>query len=512
MTFKKCPHCGTELPTDAAFCPACFHRLIEVQSAADVQVHKKNIFLRLISLWLVSAVGVILLIAFFVTSSPKETTPIRDTSSSKKASDVLKKHETHQRENGKDVTKNGDILNPEDIHTVPDGSTVADTSVFSSSKSKRKASTTNRKTKKSSTAFTTLNSYNSAPITAAKNSQSKISQTEKRTVASSKTSHYATTTKTTSSTAKKTTSKKPAWYEREETNKALFNYEITEDGIEIIKYLGADDIVIVPKKIENRPVVSIRFMAFSENKYIKKVFLPDSVTQVGHEAFIQCTSLEELILPGKLKKINFRLVAECESLKSITIPESVEVIENDPFRGTNITHIKIPANVNSILSSFSYTSKSLEYIEVDKNNTTFYDEDGILFEKTSNGLTLHRYPPAKKGKKYVIPDKVTDTANCAFQGNVYLEDVTLSPSIKTLRSAVFQNCSSLENVKTYPGMLLIGYSAFESCSSLKELTIYAACNSIISDAFDGCSITLIVEKDSYAHSFAEKYNIPYKTF
>ena len=58
----------------------------------------------------------------------------------------------------------------------------------------------------------------------------------------------------------------------------------------------------------------------------------------------------------------------------------------------------------------------------------------------------------------------------------------------------------------------IGDLCFYSCSSLQWTKIYKNVSSISSDAFNGCgNVTLYVENDSYAESFAETNSLNYKT-
>lgn len=79
-----------------------------------------------------------------------------------------------------------------------------------------------------------------------------------------------------------------------------FSYSVDDSGVVIEKYFGDAEIVVVPPKIDNVPVV-----------------------RVGFGAFGGCKNLRELRLPSTLLSISSRALDGCESLKIIYTPESL---------------------------------------------------------------------------------------------------------------------------------------------------------------------------------------------
>lgn len=80
---------------------------------------------------------------------------------------------------------------------------------------------------------------------------------------------------------------------------------------------------VILKDIENVPANS-----FSDCSKIKKIVLPQTVTEIGEYAFAGCTSLTSINIPKNLKSIGSGAFKGCTSLKKITLPKGVKEGEN----------------------------------------------------------------------------------------------------------------------------------------------------------------------------------------
>ena len=100
-------------------------------------------------------------------------------------------------------------------------------------------------------------------------------------------------------------------------------------------------------------VVKIAGRAFSAgyggNPDITGVTIPDSVTEIGGQAFYGCSELTEVKLPKGIKELTTGMFEYCSKLKAIDIPDGVESIGMWAFEGcTNLTAVTVPDSVSYI--------------------------------------------------------------------------------------------------------------------------------------------------------------------
>lgn len=136
-------------------------------------------------------------------------------------------------------------------------------------------------------------------------------------------------------------------------NAPLFDFEfIPPDNTAVIvtnyKYNGAAADVTIPSRYQGKPVTTIGHAAFF-NSAVTSVTIPDSVTSISDEAFINCPKLTNISIPNSVTYIGFSAFSSCTSLKSITLPSSLSFISGALFLGcSQLTTIHIPVSVTSI--------------------------------------------------------------------------------------------------------------------------------------------------------------------
>lgn len=86
------------------------------------------------------------------------------------------------------------------------------------------------------------------------------------------------------------------------------------------------EFVVIDEFHDNRKITLIADNAFSMERTIKEVKLPESIESIGAGAFEDCEKLEKINLPNGLKKIGTRAFCSCVGLKEIYVSSTVEEI------------------------------------------------------------------------------------------------------------------------------------------------------------------------------------------
>ena len=134
------------------------------------------------------------------------------------------------------------------------------------------------------------------------------------------------------------------------------NYAVSGGNIRFDKstgYItGADKTIteaVIPSQIEGVDVIGVKQWAFYEDHSLKKVVLPDGVTDFEKGAFYGCDALEEIAIPEGTKEISEMQFYKCTALKKVSLPSSLEIIGRCAFIGcTSLEYVDIPGSVYKI--------------------------------------------------------------------------------------------------------------------------------------------------------------------
>lgn len=199
-------------------------------------------------------------------------------------------------------------------------------------------------------------------------------------------------------------------------------YEEKEDGtIEITGCTSSATSINIPSTIDGKSVTSIGNNAFYSCKNLVNITIPDSITSIGNNAFEYCASLKSVLIPGSVKSIGNAAFNRCKSLMNI---------------------------------------------EVIKNNSNYFSQDGVLFDK--NKTKLIQYPIGNKRIAYDIPNGVKSFGDCAFDSCSTLKNITIPDSVTSIGWGVFSGSTSLTNIDVSENNL--NYSSYEGVLFNKNKT------------------------------------------
>ena len=112
---------------------------------------------------------------------------------------------------------------------------------------------------------------------------------------------------------------------------AKYPYSDYGEGILIEGYSGAPMSLTVPDTIDGKKVVAIGENAFLGQTKLRKIVLPDSVTEIGATAFADCTNLSKVVAKGVVS-IGEEAFQGCGNLKTIELSLNIEKIDDRAFQ------------------------------------------------------------------------------------------------------------------------------------------------------------------------------------
>ncbi|MDF2905319.1 MAG: Ig-like surface protein [Herbinix sp.] len=136
-------------------------------------------------------------------------------------------------------------------------------------------------------------------------------------------------------------------------------------SISINGYIGTASTITIPSTIKGKPVTSVS--GLNGNVLLKKVVLPNTLTEISSYTFKDCTSLEEVVMPNKLLSILEGAFSGCSSLTRIILPDHLEVIEPSVFAGcSSLTEITIPERVTILFNHTFQDCRNLKVLTLPK--------------------------------------------------------------------------------------------------------------------------------------------------
>lgn len=116
---------------------------------------------------------------------------------------------------------------------------------------------------------------------------------------------------------------------------------------------------------------------------IKNIDIPDSVTDIGTDAFCGCSSLTSLPRFADNIRIDDGAFSKCDNLFEVEYSEALFPFLRFPFVHNNIKKISIPQHgKNAYAEKFNNFPKLIE-INVDDGNEEYTSINGVLFNKNA---------------------------------------------------------------------------------------------------------------------------------
>ena len=250
-----------------------------------------------------------------------------------------------------------------------------------------------------------------------------------------------------------------------------FNYTINDNAVTITGYTGSNGTPTIPSMIDFLPVTFIGDYTFRHNQNLTNVNIPDSVTSIGKDAFVD-SGLKSIVIPSSVTTIGDGAFGQC-GLTSVTVPDSITNMGYKVFGNCSlITNVIIGNGVRSIMEATFESCTSLTSVKIGTNVNSIGD---AAFSRCWNMQSI------------VIPDSVASIGDFAFINCYALGGVVIPNGVTNLGNWAFAYCSAMTNAIIGNRVTRIGNGTF-SGTSLTVLIIPNTVTNIDGQAFQYCGL------------------------
>lgn len=300
----------------------------------------------------------------------------------------------------------------------------------------------------------------------------------------------------------------------------------------LMGYNGNDKEIVLPDSY-NGKIYKIHKHAFTYNRAVTKITIPEGINAVGEFAFAGCASLEEVSLPSTIQSLEESAFRNCSSLKSVKLPQSIKRIEAGMFFGCiSLQDVFLPQELVGIDHIAFYNCSSLKTLDIpstveevagdafsecaslmrDKDGAAYLgnaktpnmilvdvDNSDITDYKVKNGTKIicdNAFRKCTSIKNLTMPNSVVSIGQFVCLGLGGLESVALSDKIRKIPLCSFENCKSLVSVRLPRMLKEIGSNTFKDCTSLGKVLLPKGLSKIYTAAFENCTSLTSVEMPS----------------
>lgn len=287
-------------------------------------------------------------------------------------------------------------------------------------------------------------------------------------------------------------------------------YNITSDSTVEVTYSSSyQGNITIPKTVVNAgttyQVTKIGTLAFQAQK-LTSVTLPNTLKEIGYNAFDGCTGLKTMTIPNSVEIIKSSAFEDCTALESVTIPNSVTEIGYSAFKNcSSLKEVYLPNSIEKIDQETFYGCSSLNTIYIPKSVTKIWHKaflscsnlDVIYIDDIESWCNIDFYDVnatpmySAKAPHLCIIDKKTNKSvrrvpalPITYLGEII--DLEIPSTVTEIKQYAFYNCKNIRSVNL-SNVEDIRRSAFQYCTGLKIVTVSDKLSGSYDNSFLGCT-------------------------
>jgi len=256
-------------------------------------------------------------------------------------------------------------------------------------------------------------------------------------------------------------------------------------------------------------VTAIGMAAFSENRWLTEITIPEGMTELAGNPFCGCTALKQIRLPdlhpvyeitrnalynNQTRTLIAYLWTKNENTYEVQ-PGTLAIGQEAFYRHAELTGISLPNSVITV-GEAAFASSGLISIRLPDSIVSLGHD---AFNNCPNLVSVK------------LPSDLTAIGDSLFYKCVSLRSIVLPGAVRSIGNAAFYLCQSLTNVSIPRGTQTIGDYAFAGCFNLSRVTIPESVTGIGKDVFYSVKdVELTAPVGSYAEEWAKENGIRLK--
>ena len=250
----------------------------------------------------------------------------------------------------------------------------------------------------------------------------------------------------------------------EKDNMFLFKLDEAYNKYIIVKYVGNNKELIIPKTYKGKEIYAIDNEVFKDHTELEKVSMSDNILQIGSSLFYNCLNLKKIRLSSNIKVIKTSTFYNCSELDEIVLPEELITIDTGVFINcSKLNNLVLPPNTIEFKSSLKGCT-SLSEITLNENLRT------LVFNAKDTKIKDLKLT---KNLKQIT----------GIPGNTTLESIFFPGELGKIPANVCSGCTSLQRITICDGITEIEKNAFYNCQSLRNIFLPSSLNMVRDFAF-----------------------------
>lgn len=221
---------------------------------------------------------------------------------------------------------------------------------------------------------------------------------------------------------------------------------------------------------------------------LESIYLPDSLTTLGHSCFIRCKSLKNIYVPDSVTEIKEACFASSNlSLDKIRLPEGVQISPTLVFADTPMQELRKNITFTGTTNYSPYGSCKYLIGEVTVQEGVTALSGTTSSSSASNGFFDNgSFQACCNLSKVNLPSTLTTIGNRSFEGCSALKEITIPDNVTSIGDYAFYYCKSLGRIALPKKLTSISGNCFNGCESLRDIYIPEGITKIGSSSFSSC--------------------------